>query len=111
MVVVFVAVPVYGVRRQGLRAYLKSYMQPNPVLLPLNILGEVTRTVALAVRLFGNVMSGVFIIGIVLSLAGLFVPKPFEPRARLPVLSVFASVLLVALLLRLPRERLQQVAE
>ena len=74
--VVFVAVPVYGVRRQGLRAYLKSYMQPNPILLPLNILGEVTRTVALAVRLFGNVMSGQMIGAILLLVAGLLFPVP-----------------------------------
>jgi F-type H+-transporting ATPase subunit a len=75
-VVVFVAVPVYGIRRKGLRGYMASYMKPNPILLPLNLLGEVTRTVALAVRLFGNVMSGQMIGAILLAVAGALFPVP-----------------------------------
>jgi F-type H+-transporting ATPase subunit a len=71
---VFVAVPVYGVARQGARAYLRHYIQPTPFMLPFNIIGEVSRTVALAVRLFGNIMSGSLIVGIMLSLAPLFFP-------------------------------------
>ena len=56
--VVFLAVPFYGIRAKGVRSYLKVYVQPNPFLLPLNIMGELTRTLSLAVRLFGNIMSG-----------------------------------------------------
>ena len=73
---VFLSVHFYGVRFQGFVPYLKGYLEPNPVLLPLNVLSEITRSFSLAMRLFGNIMSGVFIVGIVLSLAGLFVPIP-----------------------------------
>jgi len=75
--IVFFSVHAYGVRAQGLRRYLKSYIEPNPLMLPLNVLSEITRTFSLMVRLFGNVMSHELIVGIVISLAGLFVPIPF----------------------------------
>lgn len=55
---VFAAVPAYAVRRHGLAAYLRQYLAPTPFMLPLNVLGEFSRTLALAVRLYGNVMSG-----------------------------------------------------
>ncbi len=71
---VFVAVPLYGIRRQGLLAYLKQYLEPTVVMLPFNIFGEFSRTLSLAVRLFGNVMSGSMIAGILLVIAPLFVP-------------------------------------
>jgi F-type H+-transporting ATPase subunit a len=58
-VCVFVAVPVFGIRRQGLGRYLRQYVQPSIVMLPFNVIGELSRTLALAVRLFGNVMIGV----------------------------------------------------
>lgn len=74
--VVFVAVPVYGIRRLGLWGYLKGYARPSPFLIPFNLLGEVTRTLALAVRLFGNVMSGVMIGAVILMVAGFLVPLP-----------------------------------
>ncbi|CAM5443255.1 ATP synthase subunit a [Aquamicrobium terrae] len=74
---VFVAVVVFGVRAGGLGGYLRSFAMPTPVMIPLNFVESLTRTFSLLVRLFGNVMSGVFIIGIVLSLAGLLVPIPF----------------------------------
>jgi F-type H+-transporting ATPase subunit a len=76
-VIVFFSVHVYGIRARGVRRYLKSYLEPNPLMLPLNILSEITRTFSLMVRLFGNVMSHELIIGIVISLAGLLVPLPF----------------------------------
>ena len=60
----------------GVRGYLASFAAPNPVMIPLNFIESLTRTFSLLVRLFGNVMSGVFVIGIVLSLAGLLVPIP-----------------------------------
>lgn len=75
-VLVFISVIWFGVRANGLSGYLKSFAAPNPVMIPLNILQAITRTFSMFVRLFGNVMSGVFVIGIVASLAGLFVPIP-----------------------------------
>jgi F-type H+-transporting ATPase subunit a len=74
--VVFLAVHVYGLRRRGLKAYLGSYAKPTVFMLPLNVLSEITRTFSLMVRLFGNVLSGEFVIATVLALAGLLVPIP-----------------------------------
>lgn len=75
-VLVFGSVIWFGLRGAGLRGYLRSFAVPNPVMIPLNMLESVTRVFSMFVRLFGNVMSGVFVIGIVASLAGLFVPIP-----------------------------------
>ncbi len=61
---VFFAVPLFGIREQGLLGYLKTYTQPTWIMLPFNIISELSRTLALAVRLFGNMMSGVMIVGI-----------------------------------------------
>jgi len=71
---VFVAVPVYGIAQRGVKGYLKQYLQPSAIMLPFNIIGELSRTLALAVRLFGNVMSGGMIVGILLSVVPLFFP-------------------------------------
>jgi len=71
---VFVAVPVFGVQEQGLKAYLYSYIKPTFIMLPFNIISEISRTLALAVRLFGNMMSGAMIIGILLSITPLLFP-------------------------------------
>lgn len=71
---VFFAVPLYGVQKKGVRGYLQQYLQPNPIMLPFNIIGDFSRIVALAVRLFGNVMSGTMIVGILLSVAPLLFP-------------------------------------
>jgi F-type H+-transporting ATPase subunit a len=73
---VFLSVIWFGVRGAGVGGYLKSFAAPNPVMIPLNMLESVTRTFSMFVRLFGNVMSGGFVIGIVASLAGLLVPIP-----------------------------------
>ena len=70
----FVAVPVYGILQKGLVEYLKLYIRPSAFMLPFNIIGEVSRTLALAVRLFGNVMSGAMIGAILLSIARWGVP-------------------------------------
>jgi F-type H+-transporting ATPase subunit a len=75
--IVFFSVHAYGVQARGVGRYLRSYLEPNPLMLPLNILSEITRTFSLMVRLFGNVMSHELIIGIVIALAGLLVPIPF----------------------------------
>ncbi len=71
---VFVAVPVYGITSSGLVAYLKQYLQPSVFMLPFNIIGELSRTLALAVRLYGNIMSGSVIGAILLAFVPLFVP-------------------------------------
>ncbi len=73
---VFVAVIWFGIRAGGLSGYLRTFASPNPIMIPLNFIESITRSFSLLVRLFGNVMSGVFVVGIVLSLAGLFVPIP-----------------------------------
>lgn len=75
--IVFFSVHAYGIRARGVRRYLASYVEPNPLMLPLNVLSEITRTFSLMVRLFGNVMSHELVVGIVVSLAGLLVPIPF----------------------------------
>lgn len=73
-VCVFVAVPGYGIRSSGLRNYLKQYVQPTVIMLPFNIMGELSRTLALAVRLFGNMMSGSKIVAILLALTPIVFP-------------------------------------
>ena len=71
---VFVAVPFFGVEEQGVRNYLKSYAKPTIIMLPFNIISELSRTLALAVRLFGNMMSGAMIIGILLTITPFIFP-------------------------------------
>lgn len=71
---VFVAVPLYGIKAQGLGGYLESYIKPTFIMLPFNIISEVSRTLALAVRLFGNMMSGAMIIGILLTITPFVFP-------------------------------------
>lgn len=71
---VFVAVPLYGIAREGPLEYLRHYIRPTPLMLPFNLIGEISRTVALAVRLYGNIMSGTVIVGILLSLTPFFFP-------------------------------------
>ena len=73
---VFLSVHWFGIRIDGLRAYLRHYLDPNPILLPFHLLGEVTRTVALAVRLFGNMMSLEMAAMLVLLVAGFLAPIP-----------------------------------
>ncbi|MGD0332020.1 MAG: F0F1 ATP synthase subunit A [Xanthobacteraceae bacterium] len=74
--IVFFSVHYFGVRARGFGGYLASFAEPKLMMLPLNILSEVTRTFSMMIRLFGNVMSGEFIIALVVALAGLFVPIP-----------------------------------
>lgn len=71
---VFLAVPAFGISQVGLRRYLRTYLEPVPVMLPFTILGEVTRTLALAVRLFGNVMSSSLVVAVLLVVAPLAFP-------------------------------------
>jgi F-type H+-transporting ATPase subunit a len=71
---VFVAVPLFGIVERGWGGYLKSYVQPTFIMLPFNIISELSRTLALAVRLFGNMMSGTMIIGILLTITPFIFP-------------------------------------
>lgn len=71
---VFIAVPVFGIARKGVSAYFRQYVRPTPLMLPFHIIGELSRTLALAVRLFGNITSGSLIVAIILSIAPLFFP-------------------------------------
>jgi F-type H+-transporting ATPase subunit a len=71
---VFVAVPIFGIEEQGIGGYLKSYTEPTIIMLPFNIISEFSRTIALAIRLFGNIMSGTMIVGILLTIAPFIFP-------------------------------------
>ena len=73
---VFFAVPFAGVRARGMGGYLKHYFSPNPILFPLHVVSELSRTLALALRLFGNMMSGHLIVAVIVALVGLLVPVP-----------------------------------
>jgi len=100
-IVVFLAVPFYGVRARGFGRYLKAYLEPNAFMLPFNILGEVTRTLSLAVRLFGNIMSGEFlllvVIGVVTTVlhgyARVFMPVAFVLTLFLSILSLITAAI------------------
>ena len=71
---VLIAVPLFSIGTRGIGAYLRTYIQPTPLMLPFNLVSEVSRTIALAVRLYGNVMSGTVIVGILISVAPFFFP-------------------------------------
>ncbi|MCB2106198.1 MAG: F0F1 ATP synthase subunit A [Rhodobacteraceae bacterium] len=75
-IIVFFSVHLLGIRARGLLGYLARFTKPKLIMLPLNIVSELTRTFSMMIRLFGNVMSGEFIIAMIVSLAGLFVPIP-----------------------------------
>lgn len=75
---VLVAVPVFAIRKGGVAAYLGGYLRPSIVMLPFNLISEISRTVALAVRLYGNVMSGAVLAAILLSIAPLFFPVAMQ---------------------------------
>ncbi len=71
---VFVAVPFFSIAEQGVMGYLKHFVRPNPLMLPFEVISELSRTLALAVRLFGNIMSGTKIVAILLAVAPLIFP-------------------------------------
>lgn len=73
-ITVFVAIPIFGVSQRGVLNYLKHYIEPTPFMLPFKIISEISRTLALAVRLFGNIMSGSLLVGIVFSILPFFIP-------------------------------------
>ena len=100
-VVVFLSVPFYGIGARGIRAYLRAYLQPNPFMLPFNLLGELTRTLSLAIRLFGNIMSGEFllivVIGVVTTVlrgyARVFMPMAIPLTLFLSILSLITAAI------------------
>lgn len=71
---VLIAVPLFGIADRGLRGYLRTYLQPTVLMLPFNIIGELSRTVALAVRLYGNMMSGTILAALLISIVPFFFP-------------------------------------
>lgn len=94
---VFVAVPLYGISQKGL-SYFKQYVRPNYFMLPFNLMGEISRTIALAVRLFGNVMSGSLIVAILAAIAPLVFPivmKAFGLLTGLIQAYIFAILAMV----------------
>ena len=99
---VFVAVPLFGIREQGLRGYLKSYLEPTIIMLPFNIISELSLTLALAVRLFGNMMSGTLIVGILLTITPFLFPVVMTLLGLLTgmvqayIFSILAAVYLAA---------------
>lgn len=105
---VLVAVPLFGIRSQGLRGYLATYLEPTPVMLPFNLIGEASRTLALAVRLFGNMMSGAMIIAILLTITPFLFPVVMTLLGLLTgmvqayILTVLAAVYIAAATRREP---------
>jgi F-type H+-transporting ATPase subunit a len=99
---VFVAVPFFGIEEQGLANYLKSYMQPTFFMLPFNIISELSRTLALAVRLFGNMMSGAMLVGILLTITPFIFPIVMTLLGQLTgmvqayIFSILATVYIAA---------------
>jgi F-type H+-transporting ATPase subunit a len=99
---VFVAVPFFGIEDQGLGNYLKSYAQPTVIMLPFNIISELSRTLALAVRLFGNMMSGAMIIAILLTITPFVFPIVMTLLGQLTgmvqayIFSILAAVYIAA---------------
>jgi len=75
-IIVFLSVHWFGIRTQGLKSYLRHYLTPSPLLLPFHIISEISRTIALAVRLFGNMLSLEMVALILLLVAGFLVPVP-----------------------------------
>ncbi|MGO9834671.1 MAG: F0F1 ATP synthase subunit A [Polyangiaceae bacterium] len=101
-VCVFVAVPLFGIEEQGLGGYLKSYAEPTVIMLPFNVISELSRTLALAVRLFGNMMSGVLIVGILLTITPFIFPVVMTALGLLTgmvqayIFSILAAVYIAA---------------
>jgi F-type H+-transporting ATPase subunit a len=99
---VFIAVPVFGIRQRGWRGYLHSYLQPTAIMLPFNIISEFSRSLALAVRLFGNMMSGAMILAILLTITPFIFPVAMSALGLLTgmvqayIFSILATVYIAA---------------
>jgi len=99
---VLIAVPFFGIQQQGLGGYLRSYLQPTLLMLPFNIISELSRTLALAVRLFGNMMSGTMILAILLTITPFIFPIAMSVLGLLTgmvqayIFSILAAVYIAA---------------
>ncbi len=99
---VFLAVPFFGIAKSGIWGYLKSYLKPTFIMLPFNLISETTRTLALAVRLFGNIMSGGMIVAILLSITPFIFPIVMQALGLLTgmvqayIFSILATVYIAA---------------
>jgi F-type H+-transporting ATPase subunit a len=99
---VFVAVPLFGIEESGLVEYLRAYLQPTVIMLPFNIISELSRTLALAVRLFGNMMSGTMILAILLTITPFIFPIAMSALGLLTgmvqayIFSILATVYVAA---------------
>ena len=99
---VFIAVPFFGVSEGGVKKYLSIYLQPNFMMLPFNIIGEISRTLALAVRLFGNIMSGGLIATVLISIVPFFFPMIMSAMGMLTgmiqayIFAILATVYIAA---------------
>ena len=99
---VFIAVPVFGIRQRGWGGYLQSYLQPTAIMLPFNIISEFSRSLALAVRLFGNMMSGAMILAILLTITPFIFPVAMSALGLLTgmvqayIFSILATVYIAA---------------
>jgi len=99
---VFLAVPFFGIAKTGILGYLKTYIKPTFIMLPFNLISELTRTLALAVRLFGNMMSGGLIVAILLSITPLIFPIVMKALGLLTgmvqayIFSILATVYIAA---------------
>ena len=99
---VFFAVPIYGIADSGIKGYLKHYAEPTILMLPFHIIGEFSRTLAMAVRLFGNMMSETMLIAILLTIAPLFLPVLVEllglliGQVQAYIFAVLATVYIVS---------------
>jgi F-type H+-transporting ATPase subunit a len=99
---VFLAVPFLGIERSGVWAYLKSYLQPTFIMLPFNLISEISRTMALAIRLFGNMMSGGLIVSILLTISPFIFPVIMNALGLLTgmvqayIFSILATVYIAA---------------
>jgi F-type H+-transporting ATPase subunit a len=99
---VFFAVPFFGIKEQGLAGYLETYTEPTLLMLPFNIISELSRTLALAVRLFGNMMSGTMIVAILLTITPLLFPLVMTALGLLTgmvqayIFSILAAVYIAA---------------
>lgn len=110
---VFVAVPFFGIEKSGIVGYLKSYIKPTFIMLPFNLISEVSRTLALAIRLFGNVMSGGMIVGILLSIAPFIFPVVMNALGLLTgmvqayIFSILATVYITSAVQNAKAERIK----
>ena len=99
---VFVAVPMFGIEKSGVGEYLKAYLRPTVIMLPFNIISELSRTLALAIRLFGNMMSGTMILAILLTITPFIFPIVMSALGLLTgmvqayIFSILATVYIAA---------------